>query len=149
MPGGVLWNGFQRWLPCHLENNFPPQASHHACSSYTSIPLPSSFTLQLFMCMLQINTLHVPLLESWVLLAFAMWTLWCLYCRSMFFHQEPCVLSMGSFSANCKITKEVTSLHKANTLKCNHIHNTQNYAQVIANIKRTYNFKFTVLKEQP
>lgn len=45
--------------------------------------------------------------------------------------------------------QEVTSLHKANTLKCNHIHNTQNYAQVIANIKRTYNFKFTVLKEQP
>lgn len=45
--------------------------------------------------------------------------------------------------------EEVTSLHKPNTLKCNHIHNTQNYAQVIANIKRTYNFKFTVLKEQP
>lgn len=96
---------FQRWPPCHLENNFPPQASHHACSSYTSIPLPSSFTLQLFMYMLQINTLHVPLLESWVLLAFAMWTLWCLYCRSMFSHQEPCVLSMGSFSENCKITR--------------------------------------------
>lgn len=147
MPGGVLWNGFQRWPPCHLENNFPPQASHHACSSYTSIPLPSSFTLQLFMYMLQINTLHVPLLESWVLLAFAMWTLWCLYCRSMFSHQEPCVLSMGSFSENCKITRgyftsqskhtEMLSHTQHSELRTSHSKYQENLQFQIYSIERT------------